>query len=1159
MSNFVNLHNHSAYSLLDGLCKVSDLVAAAAEANMPAVALTDHGNMFGTIEFYNAALRRNINPIIGMEAYISKEPIETRNLNGIKEAYNHMVLLARNMEGYKNLIKLASIGYEKGFYYRPTIDDDYLEKYSKGLIGTSACIKGLIPELLLKDKRDEARDKVRQYLDIFDGEFYIELQDHGIDEELIAKERLIDLAREMDVKLIVTNDGHYRKKEHAKAHEIMLCIRTKTTMSDPNRFRLTSQELYFKNRAELEELFPDIPDAFDNTLDIAKKCNVIFEFGKLNLPKFPIPEEYKETGADPYLTDLCKEGLEKKIGKITEEVEKRLNYELTVIQKMNFSEYFLVVKDFTDFARNNQIPVGPGRGSAAGSLVSYSLGITNLNPMDYDLLFERFLNPERVTMPDIDIDFCYERRDEIIQYVRERYREECVTQIITFGKMNAKGVIRDVGRAMDLPYEEVDRIAKLIPDTLGIKLKDALQNSGELADHVNSNAVYKQLFEYAEILEGMERHSSVHAAGIVIAPKPLTEFLPLYKEPRSGKTTTQYTMNYIEDIGLLKMDILGLRNLTVISDAVKMIAEKGVELNIEIIPLNDKKTYNLFARGDTIGVFQFESTGMRDYLRKLKPESIEDLTAMNALYRPGPLGNNMVDDFILRKHGEVDVKYIHPMLEPILNETYGVIVYQEQVMRIAGDLAGFSLGEADLLRRAMGKKKVEIMEQKAKEFNEGAAKKGIDKKIAAEIFDHIAKFAGYGFNKSHSAAYSLIAYQTAYLKAHHPSEFMAANLSSEKDNTDRIVVLLEECRHMGIDILPPDVMKSGVNFTVEDGAIRFGLAAIKNVGSGAMGCLIEQRENYVNSKHFFEFCEQCDIKSINKKVLESLIKAGALDSLPWTRTEKYESIETALNYAHQSSLERERGQTNIFDSVDPGEETSKEYPSQPIIEQWSKYETLAREKEVLGFYISGHPLDKYRDELTGLSTTPIEELSELENNTVIRNGGIIVALKVTPTKRDKKNMAFFTLEDFSGSIEAVLFADLYEEYKNIVKEDKMVFLKGKISKREEDNPKIIVEEMHPISKARQIYAKKVLVNLTSSGLDRNTLESLESIFEKHKGNCTLFFNVRTSLDEELIMKSKKYKLDPGDRSITAIRKILGKDNVRIVGDNGLYVQAQGRS
>ncbi|MCP4727909.1 MAG: DNA polymerase III subunit alpha, partial [bacterium] len=694
--------------------------------------------------------------------------------------------------------------------------------------------------------------------------------------------------------------------------------------------------------------------------------------------------------------------------------------------------------------------------------------------------------------------------------------------------------------------------------TIGIKLKDALKDSKELSELIGSSPAYKQLFEYAKILEGMERHSSVHAAGIVIAPRPLTEFLPLYKEPRTGKTTTQYTMNYIEDIGLLKMDILGLRNLTVISDAVKMIKDKGVELDIETIPLDNKKTYALFARGDTIGVFQFESSGMRDYLRKLKPESIEDLTAMNALYRPGPLGNNMVDDFILRKHGEVKVEYIHPLLEPVLKETYGVIVYQEQVMRIAGDLAGFSLGEADLLRRAMGKKKFEIMEQNAKEFTDGAAKKGIDGKIAKEIFDNITKFALYGFNKSHSAAYSLIAYQTAYLKTHHPSEFMAANLSSEKDNTDRIVVLLEECRHMGIDILPPDVMKSGVNFTVEDGAIRFGLAAIKNVGSGAMGSLVDQREVFRKSKHFFEFCEQCEIKSINKKILESLIKAGALDSLPWTRTEKFESIETALNYAHQSAQDRERGQTNIFDSGNPDEETSKEYPEPPPVEEWSKYENLAREKEVLGFYISGHPLDKYRDELTGLSTTTIEELGNLENNTVIRNGGIIIILKVTPTKKNKKNMAFFTLEDFSGSIEAVLFPDLYEEYKNIVKEDKMVFIKGKISKREEDNPKIIVDEMYPISKARQMFAKKVLVHLKSSGLDRNTLESLGTLFEKHKGECTLFFNVKTLLDEELIMKSKKYKLDPGEKSIAALRKVLGKDNVKIAGDNGLFVQAPGR-
>lgn len=1150
MAKFVSLHNHTEYSLLDGLCKISDLIRAAKESEMPAVAITDHGNLFGVIEFYKKALQANIKPIIGMEAYVAKQSISAKKREGIKKAYNHLVLFAKNIEGYKNLIKLASLAYEKGFYYRPRIDDTILEEYSGGLLGMSGCLKGIIPELLINNRREEALEKVRKYREIFDGDFYIEVMNHGIDEELVAKDMLIELARELDIPVVATNDSHYMKREHALSHELMLCIQTQTTMSDPKRFKISTHELYFKSREEMETLFRDIPEALDNTMMVADKCNVLLDFTKRNLPRFPLPEPEKSLDVDGYLAKTAQEGLAVRYSKITQSLEERLEYELSVIQKMKFSDYFLVVKDFIDFARRNDIPVGPGRGSAAGSLVSYALGITNIDPIKYDLLFERFLNPERVTMPDIDIDFCYERRDEVIKYIKQKYGEDCVTQIITFGRMNARAVVRDVGRVLDIPYDDVDRLAKLIPLTIGITLKHALENSQELRKAVESNQTYKKLFEHAQILEGTVRHASTHAAGIVIAPEPLTNYLPLFVSPKTGETTTQYSMNYIEDIGLLKMDILGLRTLTVIKDCMHLIHQSGKELDIEHISLTDMKTFEVFARGDTVGIFQFESSGMRDYLRKLKPEIIEDLTAMNALYRPGPLGSNMVDDFIKRKHGEKEIEYLHPKLEPILRETYGIIVYQEQVMRIAGDLAGFSMGHADILRWAMGKKNFELMREKKEEFLDGCVKNGIDRETAEEIFDHIDKFAGYGFNKSHSAGYALIAYQTAYLKTHYPQEFIAATMSSEMDQTEKIVVMLEECHQMNIPILPPDIMKSEVKFTVEEDGIRFGLGAIKNVGHTAMQSLIGEREKFQNVRHFYEFCEYIDSRLINKKVLDSLIKAGALDNLEGSRAQKAAAIEKVLNYAHRSVSDREKGQTNIFAlSGDP--ETSEyieKYPPLQKVEEWTRYKTLGHEKEVLGFYLSGHPLDKYRDEVEYLSTNLITELPNLADNTQVRNGGIITASKISSTKRDpSKSIAFLTLEDFSGSIEAILFSDFFKKYRPLIDEDTMVFIRGKLSRRDGDNPKIIIEEIIPIEKARNKFTKKVLISLTAQGLNPAELESVDNVVHNAGGKCDLFIEVKTSANERLMLKSKKYRINADNKTISELRELLGKDNVKIAG------------
>ena len=1154
MTDFVHLHNHTEFSLLDGLCRINDLVKAAQEAKMSSVAITDHGNLFGAIEFYQKAIQAQIKPIIGMEAYVAQTPIENeKNSSGSnRRAYNHLIILAKNLKGYKNLLKLASLAYEKGFYYRPRIDDTMLEQYSEGLLGMSACIKGIIPELLSNDKRREAEDKLQQYRDIFQGEFYIELMDHGIDEELIAKQRLVDLAHDKDIPLVATNDIHYLKKEHASVQEVKLCIQTQTTMSDPKRFKLSTQELYFKSVQEMEVLFEAMPEALSNTNMVADKCNVLLDFSSRNLPKYPLTVENIDIGVDKYLAKLSYEGLETKYPTVSPEIEKRLEEELSVIHKMNFSDYFLVVKDFIDFARKNDIPVGPARGSAAGSITSYALGITNIDPLKYDLIFERFLNHDRVTMPDIDIDFCFERREEIIDYCKQKYGEDCVTQIITFGSMNAKAVVRDVGRAMDISYDEVDTLAKLIPNTPKVTLKIALENSNELRESVESNPQYKKLFEEAQVLEGMARHASTHAAGIIIAPEPLTNFLPLFKNPKTGDTTSQYSMNYIENIGLLKMDILGLRTLTVIHDCVNTVRKTDKTLDLETIPLDDKEAFKLFSGGDTVGVFQFESSGMRDYLRKLQPECIEDLIAMNALYRPGPLGNNMVDDFIKRKHGEKKIEYIHEKLEPVLKETYGILVYQEQVMRIASDVAGFTMGNADILRWAMGKKNLELMREKKEEFLDGCKKNEIDRETAEKIFDHIDKFAGYGFNKSHSAGYALIAYQTAYLKAHYPHEFMAATLSTELDQTDRIVTLLDECRQMGIEIKSPDIMKSGVNFTVVDNAIIYGLGAIKNVGKAAMGSLIEERNKFEYAQHFFEFCEYVDSRTVNKKVLESLIKSGALDSLGGSRSEKFQSIDKALSYSQYSSAERDKGQTNIFSLDEDGKTGTmeKDYPPLTVDDEydWSRYEMLGHEKDVLGFYLSGHPLDRYSDELEGLSINRISDLPGLDQNTQVRNGGIVTSSKIYSQKHDpSKSIAFITIEDFSGSIEAILFDENFSKYRSLIEVGAMIFISGKLSRKEEGNPKITIDDIIPIEQARKTFTKKVRISLTAQGFKPSALDSLNSVAQKAKGDCELFIEVKTSSNQRLLMKSDTYRINPHDKTIRELRELLGNDSVKIAG------------
>jgi len=1141
MTNFVHLHNHTHYSLLDGACKIDDLMEMAVNFGMEALAITDHGNMFGVIEFYKKALKAGVKPIIGMEAYVAPgSRFDKTPTRGIGDASFHLILLAKNYKGYKNLLKLATIGYLEGFYYKPRIDKEVLREYSEGLIALSSCLKGEIPFKILRGDYQGAKKAALEYREIFGDDFYLEVLDHGTEEEKEAKKGLIELGRELSIPLVATNDTHYLKREHAEAHDILLCLQTGKDRDDPNRLRFSTDQAYFKSGEEMAQIFADLPEAIENTSEVARKCNLLLDFGKLHLPRFTIPPGEDSKTLDGYLEKLCRKGLRERYPEVTPNLEKRLQTELEVIKKMGYASYFLIVKDFIDYAKKQGIPVGPGRGSAAGSLVSYVLGITNIDPIKYDLLFERFLNPERVSLPDIDIDFCDQRRGEIIDYVRRKYGEKNVSQIITFGTMAARAVIRDVGRVLKMSYGVVDRIAKLIPASPGITLEDALKAVPELREMVNKDETHRKLIEYSRVLEGLARHASTHAAGVVIAPQELTEYLPLFRSSQ-GDITTQYDMKAIEDIGLLKVDFLGLRTLTVLNNTVKMLKAKGIDIDLDRIPLDDPKTYRLFSEGETIGVFQFESGGMREYLKKLKPECFEDLIAMNALYRPGPM--EMIDDFIQRKRGQKEIKYLHPLLEPILKETYGVCVYQEQVMRIASEIGGFSLGEADLLRRAMGKKQPELMREQRSRFIQGAMKKKVPKEVAEEIFDMMDRFAGYGFNKSHAAGYSLIAYQSAYLKAHYPAEFMAATLSSEMGNTNRIMTLIEECQRMGIPVLPPDVNESHADFVVTDKGIRFGLGAIKNVGHAAIKSIVQAREKYGRFKTIYDFCQHLDLRLVNKKVIESLIQAGAMDSLEGHRAQLLKAVESAINFAQSFQAERSRGQTTIFDSFETG---GGGYPPLPDVKPWSKTKALAKEKELLGFYLSGHPLSKYEEEIKAFSTTKLDSLNSLEDGTPVKVCGMITSVK-THFDRKNKPMVFLTLEDFTGAAEVVVFSDAYERFKKYIRTDSMVIVKGKSSIREDGNAKVLCDEIIPLAGAREKLAKNLCISIDVTKVEESALERVKELVEGNPGKCNLMINIKTREDGDHLFRSKRYKVNPSPAMVSELREILGRDNVWIEG------------
>jgi len=1141
MSSFIHLHNHTHYSLLDGACRITDLVDTAKKYKMDSLAITDHGNMFGVIPFYKYALEKGIKPIIGMEAYIAPgSRLEKSRGPENKITAFHLVLLARNQTGYKNLMKLSSIGYLEGFYYKPRIDKENLEKYSEGLVVLSSCIKGEIPYKIIHDNYTGAKDAACFYKDLFGENFYLEIQNHGIPEEEKATKGIIQLSKELDISIVATNDTHYLKKEHTAAHDVLLCIQTNKDFDDPNRLKFSTDQIYFKSSNEMKIAFREIPQAIKTTLEIAEKCNILLDFNVTHLPHFNLQEDERCYSLDEYLEKKSMIGLKSRFQDITSDIQERLNYELSIIKRMGFAGYFLIVTDFIEYAKTEGIPVGPGRGSAAGSLVSYALGITDVDPLRYGLLFERFLNPERISMPDIDIDFCYENRDKIIDYVVKKYGQENVTQIITFGSMNARGVIRDVGRVLRIPYADVDQIAKKIPAQPGMNLKKAYKKVSEFHALCNKDETHKKLFESSLVLEGLSRHASTHAAGVVIAPSELTEFVPLFKSSQ-GDITTQYDMKSIATIGLLKMDFLGLRTLTVIDHTIKAVHGRGVEIDIRKIPLDDTETFNIFSNGETIGIFQFESLGMRDYLKKLQPECIEDLIAMNALYRPGPMKN--IDDFIDRKKSKIKIEYLHPLLKPILSETHGIIVYQEQVMQIASKVVGFSLGKADLLRKAMGKKDTALMQEQKKEFIEESVRNKISSAIAESLFNLINQFAEYGFNKSHATCYSIVAYQTAFLKSHYPREFMAANLTSEMGNTDRVVTLINECSRMNIDVLPPDVNESEEHFTVIDKDIRFGLGAVKNVGKGAIQSIVEGRTTSGKFKTIYDFCEHLNLRLVNKKVIESLIQAGAMDSLNGSRAQKMAVFGRIMSLAQAAQQSANRGQTTIFEE---GQGETKFYPDLPDIEPWSQTEKLKREKEFLGYYTSGHPLLKYEDEINAFSNPVLEHLSSVQPGQSVRLCGLITEIH---TRLDRRNniMAFFTMEDFSGSARIIAFSDVYEEYSQLIQEDEMVVVIGKADRNDKrDETSILASALLPLSESRKKYTKNVSISIQVSRIEHQHMKKINDLFQKHSGTCPIYLSISSDTNE-LLLRSNKYKVKPVPELIYGLRQVFGKENVWIEG------------
>jgi DNA polymerase-3 subunit alpha len=1188
MKEFVHLHLHTEYSLLDGACRIDELLDQAAKLKMPAIAVTEHGNLFSSVIFHDRARQRGINPILGCEVYVAPGSRLAKNGNP-SETANHLVLLAETHEGYHNLIKLVSAGYTEGFYYKPRIDKDLLAQHAKGLIGLSSCLKGEVAEGLASQQQKKALAAAAAYRDILGpGNFFLEMQWHGIDEQRVVNGGLPAIAKDLSLPLICTNDVHYVRESDAHPHDVLLCIGTGKALTDPKRLRYEARQFFLKTPEEMAASFADFPDAISNTIRIAERCNVTLAEGQNFLPNFDVPAGFT---LDAYFDHVVRDGFKERLPRLkqlaasgmlrhtVDEYERRLSYEVDMIKQMKYPGYFLIVWDFIRYARERGIPVGPGRGSAAGSLVAYSLRITDVDPLEFDLIFERFLNPERVSMPDIDIDFCERRRGDVIDYVTQRYGRENVAQIITFGTMKAKAVVRDVGRVLEMPYADVDKVAKQIPAALDMTLDKALEESEALRAMEQSDPKVKELLGVARRLEGMTRHASVHAAGVVIAPKAITEYAPLYKGAHD-EIVTQWSMKEIERVGLLKMDFLGLSTLTLITDAVAEIERTtGEKLDIRHVPFDNAKTYQVFQEGQTYGIFQFESSGMRDILRKAKPQTLEDLIALNALYRPGPLRSGMVDDYIARKQGKTEVKYELPQLEPILRETYGVIAYQEQVMRIARELGGFTLGEADILRKAMGKKKADVMQAQRAKFVSGAKKRGINERKAGQTFDLMEHFAGYGFPKAHSTAYAFLAYQTAYLKANYPWHFAAALLTIEAQNTDKLALYLGECRERGIPVLPPDINESSLAFAVTPDGVRFGLTAIKNVGEGAIQSLLDVRKKQRRISSLHALCEDLDLRLANKRVFESLVKAGAFDSMAIGNTELsglpssalrprlLATIDAACEHGARHQRDDLEGQAQLFgvcDDLDGQDEGTCSLRAVPLqnAAPWSETEQLAFEKETLGLYWSGHPVDRYAAELKALGAHSVGELGEvptngsrgdqwgpggpkpIEPNTSI--GGIVATCRQLKTRKGDR-MAVFTLEDAQGSVEVIAFPETYQRSAALIETGTLVLVRGKLE-RDDESMRVLASEILAMDSLCERLAREVAIRVKAPA-ERSVFEALGEVCSRHRGDRRISFEIELASNQVPLRVhaavSAQVRVRPSSTFVAEVERIVGPGSVSL--------------
>jgi DNA polymerase-3 subunit alpha len=1125
-ADFVHLHNHSDYSLLDGASPIPGMLAKAAAMKMPALALTDHGSLFGAVEFYQEARKHGVKPLVGMEAYVTRGSRKDRT----REAAHHLVLLARDEQGFRNLMKLSSLAFLEGFYYRPRVDHEILSRHAAGLVALSACPKGEIAADLLEDRDDDALRTAGTYRDMFGADhFFLEIQNHGLAIEDKIRAKVLELGRRTGIPVVATNDCHYLEPDHTEAQDVLICIQTGKTVDDANRMRALSG-LHFRSPEEMFEAFPDTPEAVRSTLAVAERCNLQLNFGKPLLPAFPLPEGWESDEA--YFRDLTWKAVNERFaGALTDEVRARCAYELDVICQMGFASYFLIVRDFIHFAKERGIGVGPGRGSVAGSLVAYALRITDVNPLEHGLIFERFLNPERVSMPDIDIDFDDLRRGEVIEYVKHKYGEGNVTQIITFGTMGAKGVVRDVGRALGLAFADVDKIAKLVPDGLGMTLEKALELSPDLKNLPQRGAPFDRLLKSARVLEGLARHASTHAAGVLITPGPLLDYVPLYRQ-KDESITTQWDMKSVEKAGLLKMDFLGLRTLSVLEEATRLIAARGEPRpDLARISMDDPAAYRVFQEAETVAIFQFESSGMRDYLRRLKPTVFNDLVAMNALYRPGPMEN--IPYFIDCKHGRAQVRFDHPALEPILQSTYGVFVYQEQVMQAANALAGFSMAQADELRRAMGKKRAEEMDAKRHEFVEGCKRNKIPQARAEKIFATMEKFAGYGFNRSHSAAYALVAYQCAWLKAHAPAEFLAATLTSEMADSARVVTLIEECRRMGLELLPPDVNRSDWRFTIEDGRIRLGLGAVRNVGQSAVEAIVAARAAGGKFSDLFDLACRLDAR-LNRRVLESLVMSGACDGLGAERGALFSAAGRVLEQAAALQRERASQQSSLFAGGDQGA-VAVVAPPLPEVPAWTGRERSQKEKEVLGFYFSEHPLAAIRELVEKVATHRVADALQLEDGAEARLAGLVSEVKPIVTKAGKR-MAVVTLEDLSGRIECTVFPEAFEAAKSLLEPERLVTVSGRIEVRDDRGTKLLAAQVLPLEEAQRQFRASLHLEIRSEHLSLKWLEDVDAVLSANPGDADVYLHIVMPDHSRKASRSRRYRVADDERVAQTLRQ-----------------------